>query len=66
MDRSFMDITYCNDYCPIGRAARDEFLNINNSAFDAAFDFRHFTANCFKTCYYKDKHYKESKNNESN
>lgn len=54
-----MDITYCNDICPIGRAARDEFLNLNNSAFDAAMDFRHFTDNCFKNCLYKSEHFKK-------
>lgn len=51
-----MDITYCNDECSIGRAARDEFLAINNSAFDAAFDFRRFVNNCVKTCPHKDAH----------
>lgn len=61
-----MDITYCNDQCPIGRAAREEFLKTNNSAFDAAFDFRHFTKNCFKACPFKDKHKEEPKNNERN
>lgn len=51
-----MDITYCNDKCPIGRAARDEFLALNNSAFDAAFDFRRFVDSCVETCPYKDMH----------
>lgn len=51
-----MDITYCNDSCPIGKAARELFLDFNNSAFDAAFDFRHFADNCFKVCPLKDKH----------
>ena len=60
-----MDITYCNDHCPIGQAAREEFLSINNSAFDAAFDFRHFTENCFKTCHLKSKHVKESDKHEA-
>lgn len=61
-----MDITYCNDHCPIGKAARDEFLSINNSAFDAAFDFRRFTDNCFKTCLFKDKHLERTGKNENN
>ena len=62
-----MDITYCNDECPIGKAARDEFLDLNNSAYDAAMDFRFFTDNCFKTCPYKDIHLKreQEKTNES-
>lgn len=51
-----MDITYCNDKCSIGKAARDEFLAMNNSAFDAAFDFRYFTENCFKRCPFKSEH----------
>lgn len=63
-----MDITYCNDICPIGIAAREAFLEANNSAFDAAFDFRHFTDNCFKTCRFKDRHLnlKENTKNENN
>ena len=31
-----MDITYCNDECSIGIAAREKFLDLNNSAYDAA------------------------------
>jgi hypothetical protein len=53
-----MDITYCNDVCPIGKAARDKFLEINNSAFDAATDFRFFTDSCYKACQFKDEHQK--------
>jgi hypothetical protein len=56
-----VDITYCNNNCPIGKVAREQFLEINNSAYDAALDFRHFTANCFKTCPYKIEHFKTSK-----
>jgi hypothetical protein len=51
-----LNISYCNDVCPIGKAARDEFLKINNSAYDAAIDFRFFTDNCFKTCHNKAVH----------
>ena len=51
-----MDISYCNDKCKIGIAAKDLFLNSNNSAFDAATDFRMFTENCFKTCIFKLEH----------
>lgn len=51
-----MDITYCNDKCPIGIAMRDRLLNMYNSAFDAVFDFHRFTENCFKTCQYKYEH----------
>lgn len=53
-----MDITYCNNECSIGIAAREKFLDLNNSAYDAAMDFRFFTDNCFKTCPYKAIHLK--------
>jgi hypothetical protein len=56
-----MDITYCNEKCPIGIAARDEFLELNNSAFDAAIDFGIFTENCFKTCPHRAAHDKQTK-----
>lgn len=59
-----MDIAYCNNNCNIGRAARDRFLEINNSAFDAATDFRFFTENCFKTCPHKEAHIEGEKQNE--
>ena len=49
-----MNIGYCNDSCKIGQAASKECLESNNSAFDAALDFRFFVENCFKTCPYKD------------
>jgi N-acetyl-gamma-glutamylphosphate reductase len=51
-----MDISYCYEQCSIGKEAAEKFLHFNNSAFDAATDFRFFTDNCFKTCPYKDKH----------
>lgn len=53
-----MDITFCNNVCSIGKAARDKFLDMNNSAFDAASDFRFFVDNCFKTCPHKTEHIK--------
>lgn len=56
-----MDITYCNDECPIGKVAREKFLADNNSALDAAMDFRFFTDNCFKACLYKAEHLKREK-----
>ena len=55
-----MDITYCNNECAIGKATRENFLEINNSALDAVIDFWAFTENCFKNCPYKDKHTKEN------
>lgn len=51
-----MNLEFCNNKCPIGKAAREDFLRSNNSAFDAAIDFWHFTDNCFKTCKYKEAH----------
>lgn len=51
-----MDITYCNNKCATGMAMRNEFLAKNNSVFEAAADFSHFTENCFKTCPYKEAH----------
>jgi hypothetical protein len=51
-----MDITYCGKQCPIGKAASDLFLDINNSAIDAAFDFRSFINNCYIACPFKCKH----------
>ena len=48
-----MNIEYCNNECQIGVAAKNLFLNLNNSAFDAVFDFQHFAENCFKVCPFK-------------
>ena len=51
-----MNLEYCNKQCPIGKAAREYFLNINNSAYDAVFDFKRFAANCFNVCIDKAAH----------
>ena len=51
-----MDITYCNDQCPVGKRAQARFIEENNSAFDAAIDFRFFIEDCFKSCPYKGAH----------
>ena len=59
-----MNIAYCGEKCNIGRAASREFLNLNNSAYDAAMDFRFFADNCFKTCPYKTEHMKISTDKE--
>ena len=48
-----MNSTYCNDVCPIGKAAKAVFLDLNNSVYDAVFDFKNFTANCKKQCPFK-------------
>lgn len=57
-----MDVSYCDNNCVIGMAARDKFLYMNNSVFDAAIDFNNFVENCFKTCPYKEAHNKIKEN----
>jgi hypothetical protein len=47
---------FCFEKCSIGKAASDVYLDLNNSAIDAALDFDTFTDNCFKTCPYKSEH----------
>ena len=54
-----MDITYCHKKCCIGQQKSDEFLNRNNSAYDAAVDFWFFVDECFKTCPYATEHNKQ-------
>lgn len=54
-----MDLDYCYKCCEKGQKAGKEFLEKNNSVFDAASDFWAFTDKCFKTCPYKDIHKKE-------
>ena len=56
-----MDITYCYEKCIKGREFAEKAIWECESAFDAAFDFRMFTKECFNTCPYKEFH-KESKN----
>lgn len=56
-----VNITYCSKKCPIGMKASREFLDNNNSAYDAALDFCFFVDECFKTCPYKDMHNKINK-----
>lgn len=55
-----MDINYCRKICSIGKAKSEEFLDRNNSAYDAAIDFLVFTDKCFETCPFKDKHSKDN------
>ena len=57
-----MNIKYCGDICPIGRVKSEEFLTMNNSAFDAAMDFIRFTEDCFKNCPYSQHHGKDTQN----
>lgn len=51
-----MNIKYCNTECPIGKAAAEKYLSINNSAYDAAIDFNLFVTDCFKVCPYEAEH----------
>jgi hypothetical protein len=53
-----MNLEYCNEVCPIGKQKSKEFLDTNNSFYDAVVDFRHFVDSCFKTCPYKEIHEK--------
>ena len=54
-----MNLEYCYKCCAKGKKASDEFLEKNNSVYDAASDFWSFTDECFKTCPFKDEHKKE-------
>jgi hypothetical protein len=51
-----IDLDYCYKKCSTGKKASDEFIDKNNSVYDAAVDFWSFTDECFKTCPYKDAH----------
>jgi hypothetical protein len=46
---------YCIKECPLGKEKSEEFLNRNNSAYDAAMDMYFFVEECKNTCPYKDK-----------
>lgn len=46
------NISFCSNECPIGKAARDSFLDVNNSAIDAAIDFNFFIEKCIRSCPY--------------
>lgn len=50
MEEKKVDYLYCSDTCPIGKAKKEQFLEENNSAYDAAFDMIHFVQECTKTC----------------
>jgi hypothetical protein len=54
-----LNLDYCYKICSVGKKAAAEFLDKNNSAYDAAIDFWSFTDECFKNCPYKDEHKKE-------
>lgn len=54
-----MDFVYCSKKCQIGISKSAELLNMNDSVYDAAFDFNAFAEECFKTCPHKEEHIKK-------
>jgi hypothetical protein len=46
---------FCIKECPIGKKKSREFLDMDNSAYDAALDMYFFVEKCMNTCPYKDK-----------
>jgi hypothetical protein len=44
------NLEYCYEKCELGKAKGKEFIEENNSAFDAAIDFHIFVEECKKTC----------------
>lgn len=57
-----MDTTYCYKECLLGKAKCIEYLKLNNSALEAAFDFKLFIEECSKTCPYKNLYCSTSNN----
>lgn len=51
-----MNFDYCYKKCKLGKSKSAHLLAINNSAYDAAIDFRFFVDECYKTCPHKDQH----------
>ena len=45
---------FCIKSCPLGLEKRKEFLDKNNSVYDAATDMYFFVKECMKTCPYKE------------
>ena len=50
VDFDKVDKQYCSEKCPIGIAKKEELLNSNNSAYDAAMDMYWFVEQCCRTC----------------
>lgn len=46
---------FCIKDCPLGKEKSREFLDKNNSVYDAATDMYFFVEECIKTCPYKKK-----------
>ena len=60
-----MFFSYCDNGCEKGKKMLNEYLDKNNSAFDAFVDFQYFVEECSKSCPYKTikdltKNYKET------
>ena len=50
MELSIEQRLYCSDECPIGKLKKEEFLNNNNSGYNAALDMLCFVEKCAETC----------------
>lgn len=46
---------FCIKGCTLGKEKSREFLEQNNSVYDAAMDMHFFVKECLKTCPHKDK-----------
>jgi hypothetical protein len=53
---------FCIKECAFGKAKSNEFLDRNDSAYDAAMDMCFFVDECMKTCPHKDKFSKAKEN----
>lgn len=52
----YIDNKYCIKTCELGKRKSEEFLALNNSAYDAAMDMCAFVDKCRITCPHKNKH----------
>jgi hypothetical protein len=41
---------YCSNQCPIGKKKKEQLLDMNNSAYDAAIGMLWFVEKCAETC----------------
>ncbi len=46
---------FCIKECPFGKEKSKEFLDKNNSVYDAVIDMQTFVKECIKTCPHRDK-----------
>jgi hypothetical protein len=49
-----LENTFCFEECQIGKTVAENCLALNDSIFEAVYDFNNFTEICLKTCPYKD------------